>query len=268
MSCHALTTVARVALVFVVVALVAANPGYTQTASEPDANEKKAQGLLNDKAHTFEDLLKRDPGAISNAKKFFVLSKDPGLKQRVASLLVSLREKDPIYFDYLKQQAEQSLKNDMPWPTLYDEHGNKRSKTMDTLNPEFLRWCKEHHQDPASTFEAAYYEIPVPWYYLAASGDARAYPLLIQGLHSHNFMIQTWASWGLARLQDPRAIDEIIGAVRNAPMETRDATAKALLHFPDLKAQAAADALFTNKEYLEALRKEIKVKGSKDLFPY
>lgn len=268
MSCRAFTTFARVVLVFVMVALVASHPGYPQTASEPDANEKKAQGLLNDKAHTFEDLLKRDPGAISNAKEVFVLSKDPVLKQRVASLLVSLGEKDPIYFDYLKQHAEQSLKNDMPWPNLYDEHGNKRSKTIDTLNPEFLRWCKEHHQDPASTFEAAYYEIPVPWYYLAASDDARAYPLLVQGLHSHNFMIQVWASWGLAKLQDPRAIDEIISAVRRAPGETHDSIARALLHFPDPKAQAAADNLFVNKDYLEALRKEIKQKGLKDLFPY
>jgi hypothetical protein len=81
-------------------------------------------------------------------------------------------------------------------------------------------------------------------------------------------MIRTWASWGFARLQDPRAIDEIIDTVHRAPAETLDGIATALLHFHDPKSQAAADALFTNKEYLEALRKEIKVKGSKDLFPY
>ena len=156
----------------------------------------------------------------------------------------------------------------MPWPTLYDEHGAKRSTTVNTLNPDFLKWCKEHHEDPASAFEAAYYEVPVPWYNLAAAGDQRSYSLLIQGLHSHNLMIQVWAAMGLAKLQDPGAIDPIIAAVRNAPAETHDAMAKVLLHFQDSKAQAAADELFAHKEYLEPLRQQIKQQGLKELFPY
>lgn len=266
MKCEPARVIA-ISIVVAVAMLYAFQSAETQ-GRNTQANEEKARGLLNDKRYTFEDLLAGKPETVANAKQIFALTTDPPIKQRFASILLSIGVKDQIYYDYLVSEAQKALDSDMPWPTLYDEHGNKRSKTIDTLDPAFLKWCKEHHQDPRSAFDAAYYEIPVPWYYLAAAGDARAYPLLIQGLHSHNFMIQAWASSGLAKLQDPRAIDEIIGAVQKAPVETHDAVAKALLHFRDPKAQSAADNLITNKEYLEVLRQEIKIKGLKELFPY
>lgn len=253
-------------LLLLVLIIVNASVGSAQRRDDI-AKKREAEQLLNGK-YTFEQLLQREPGAISNAKRVFALTTDTEIKQRLASVLLSLGEKDPVYFDYLKQEAEHALQNDMPWPTLYDEHGAKRSTTVNTLNPDFLKWCKEHHEDPASAFEAAYYEVPVPWYNLAAAGDQRSYSLLIQGLHSHNLMIQVWAAMGLAKLQDPGAIDPIIAAVRNAPAETHDAMAKVLLHFQDSKAQAAADELFAHKEYLEPLRQQIKQQGLKELFPY
>src|SRR5579871_768635 len=227
----------------------------------PATNEERAQELIKDKKYSFEDIRKRDPGAIANVEQIFILTNDARTKGRSASILLIIGVRDQIYFDYLAAEAKAALNSDMPWPTLYDEHGNKITKTIETLNPAFLKWCKKHHRDPGDAFEEAYYGISQPWYDLGAAGDPRFYSLLVRGIHSQNLMIQAFSALGLAKLQDPRAIDEIIGAVRRAPMETHDGMAKALLYFSDPKAQKAADELFLDKRYIGALRDQIKEKG-------
>lgn len=229
------------------------------------SNQEKVDKLLN--KSSFEDLLSGNPGAVANAKEIFSLTSDPKLKQRAASILLSIRKADQVHFDYLTAEAEKAL-NDvdaMPWPTLYDKDGNI---VPDSLNPDFRKWCDVHQVKYLDTFEAAYYEVPAPWYHLAAAGDPRAFDLLIKGLHSKNVMISGLAAEGLAKLQDARAIDEIIAAYHRAPVESRDVIARALLFFPDSRAQSAADRFIKNKEALEIWRKEAESKGPKALFGY
>ncbi len=230
---------------------------------KPD--EKKAQELLNDKKYTFEDLLAGKPETVANAERIFALTTNRRLKQRFASVLLSIGVKDNVYFNYLVSAAKAALSSDMPWPTLYDKDGQIVPKT---INPAFLKWCKERGLDPRDTFEASYYEIPVPWYYLAGSGDPRAYDLLITGLHSANPMIVAWSATGLAKLQNPAAIEEIIEAYHRAPAETRAEIAETLLYFPDPRAQAAAEEFISDKQLLVRRRREIKEKGTKMIFGY
>lgn len=218
--------------------LPCASPGQRSGTHAGPSNEERLQQLAHDKSHTFQDLLNREPQAVANAKEYFSLVKDPKLKQRMASILLSIGVREDIYYNYLATQAKQSLYNDMPWPTVYDEKGNIVPKVM---SPEFLAWCKKRNLNPLDEFEAAYYEIPVPWYYLAGSGDPRVYDLLVAGLHSANPMIVTWSARGLTKLQDSRAIDEIIAAYLRSPVETRYDLAVDLLYFKDPKAQAAAE---------------------------
>jgi HEAT repeat protein len=255
---------AFVASIFMVVVVYGFQLPHTQQ-HNPATNEKKAEELLNDKRYPFEDLLAAKPDAVANAKQIFALTADARLKQRLASILLSVGVKDPLYLDYLTSAAKQALENDMPWPTLYDKEGQIVPKV---INPAFLKWCKERGLDPRDTFEAAYYEIPIPWYYLAGSGDPRGYTLLITGLHSANPMIVAWSATGLAKLQDPAAIEEIIAAYHRAPAETRVEIAESLLYFPDSRAQAAAEEFIRDKELLARRRQKIKEKGTKMLFGY
>lgn len=241
---------------------------YSQEETHAKTNAERAQELLKDQRYSLDDLLQGNPDAVVIAKQIFALTGDSNTKQRIASILVHISTKDSTYFEYLVTEAEKALSNDMPWPTLYDKDGNKKSKTLDSLNPEFLKWCEKHNVDPADAFHAAYYEIPVPWYHLAAAGDPRTYGLLIKGLRSPNPMIVTCASHGLARLQDPRAIDEIILASYRAPLEARYAIAESLLYFPNEKAQQAADEIIVDKKSLSELKKQIQAKGIKWLFSY
>ena len=256
------------AAVFLVVIMhMVAIPARAQETCRCKPDDEKAQELmlLQKKTHTFEDVLNRDPDAIANEMQLFCLTSDPELKQRLASILMSIGVKDKIYFDYLTDAAKKALNNDMPWPTLYDEHGDIIEKGA---SPAFLEWCRKHGVSPNEARSYAYYEIPNPWYYLAAAGDPRAYDLLIEGLHSHNLMIAGTAAQGLAKLQDPRAIPELIATGRGVPGEARFASGQALLYFSDPRAQAAANELITDKNLLERERHEAQTKGVKGLFHY
>lgn len=248
--------------------LPCASPGQRSGTHAGPSNEERLQQLAHDKSHTFQDLLNREPQAVANAKEYFVLVKDPKIKQRVASVLLSIGVRQSLYLDYLTSAAKQALSNDMPWPTLYDTNGETVSKTIDTLNPAFLKWCESHHQYPRSAYEAAYYEIPSPWYHLAAAGDPRAYDLLLAGLHARNPVIASTAARGLAKLGDKRAINEIIAAYHRAPAELRKDFAIDLLYFDDPKAQTSAKELLDDPALVDAWKKEIQQSGIKLLFGY
>lgn len=255
-------------VIFVAVALGITSAGQVQNEVRNKTKDEQAQELLNDGKHSFEDLLKGDPGAIANMKKIFELTTDSNMKLRAASLLIFIKTKESLYFDFLVHEANQALNNDMPWPTLYDKDGNKITKRVSEMNPEFLKWCEAHQANPSDEFFAAYYKIPIPWYHLAGASDPRTYALLIQGLHSRNPMIVGWAAYGLARLRDSRAIDELIDAARHAPNETRYGVIESLVTFADMKAQAAAEELATDKKLLAELRTRVKKPDYKLVFDF
>ncbi len=267
-------------------------------AQQPDkakTNDERAQELitLNNKNHTFEEFLHGNPETVANAKEIFRLSSDAVIKRRIASVLIYLGVTEQAYFDYLVSEARKGLDNPMPWPTAYDEHG----RTNQEITPEYAAWCKKHEVDPNdpkhvayrasdpkflewamerhlnlnNTRYEAYYEIPLAWYDLAAARDPRAYDLLVQGLHSHNLMIAAVAAKGLAKLQDPRSIKELIATGRRVPGEARVGIMEALLYFDDSKAQAAAEELsdvLNDKHHFELIRENAKKQGVKGLFPY
>lgn len=254
-------------LILFIVALRPCASARGQVKSPAQLNQQKAEELLNSKKYSFQDLLNGKPGAVANAKEIFALSDDPNTKLRAGSVLLRIGRGDQVQFDYLTAEARKSLDyaNSMPWPTLYDKDGNI---VPEKPNPEFLKWCEAHKLNAWDTYEAAYYQVPVSWYFLAAAGDPRAYDLLTYGLHSKNVMIVGRAAEGLARLQASQAVDEIIAAGSRAPLETRSSIGQALLCFPDAKAQAAADELIKDKKVLALWRAEAKSKGTKAFFPY
>jgi hypothetical protein len=69
---------------------------------------------------------------------------------------------------------------------------------------------RRHGVEFWDTDRVEFYEMPISWYYFAAAGDPRPYDLLVKGLHFQNLAIAAMAAQGLAKLQDPRAINELI----------------------------------------------------------
>ena len=194
-----------------------------------------------------------------------LLSRATEGKLRIASILLSIGIRSRTYFDYLARAAAKALAHDhdMPWPVLYDDHGEPQS-----LNPALNDWCAAHGVGFWDMHDVAVYEISSPWYFLAAAGDPRAYDLLVKGLHSRNLMIVATAAQGLGKLQDPRAVDELIATGRQVPGEARFGAGQALLFFSDPRAQAAAEEFIPNKTTLEHQRQDIKTRGKHALFPW
>jgi hypothetical protein len=252
-----------VALLISVVHAYAPARSWAQGIKPSVTNQERVEKLRN--KYSFQQLISGDPGAVANAKEIFALTNDPKIKQRAGSILLHIGKADQAQYDYLTGEAEKALDvaNKMPWPTVYDNEG----KIVDKINPEFLKWCAARKVDARDTFESAYFDAPMPWYFLASARDPRAHDLLVRGLRSPNVMIVVYAAEGLARLQASDALDEIIAAARHAPQETRYSIARALLFFPDSKAQAAA-AESMNKADLDLWRKEIKSKGWRAFYDY
>lgn len=263
--CRTLEMGSIIALMTFAPSTLASAPQPQSAAPAKSSEEQVRESVATEKKHTFQDLLHGDPDAVADEKKFFALATDPELKQRVASILLGIGVRDQVYRDYLEHAAREALADETPWP---DRH-NAEGEPVD-WNPVFLKWCEKRGLMPWATFRKVAYEVPTPWYYVAASGDPVFYDLLMQGLRSHNLMIVVWAAEGLAKLQDPRSIEPLIAAGRHAVGEARYGIGKSLLYFSDPRAQAAAEEFYASrqKELLELERKDAKEKGVKGLFQW
>jgi hypothetical protein len=230
-------------------------------------DEEAARELIDDKRFSFQALLHKNPADVANSARVFELTKDSERKLRIASILLSIGVWDPKYSDYLMDEAKKALAHDqdMPWPILYGEDGLAKS-----LNPALGDWCVKHQLSFHDAEKVQKYEIPVAWVYLSAAHDSRAYELLLKGLRSPNVMVAISAAHGLAILQDPRAINEMIFVGRNTQNEARFEIAKSLLYFPDPNAQTVAEELTPEKMKggLELTRREIEARGLKVLLPW
>lgn len=225
--------------------------------------------------HTFANILAGNPAAVCNIEEIFEVTSQTELKERIASILMRIGVRDSVYFDFLSAQARNALASDMPWAELFDKSTGK----VTGVNPAFLEWCRKHGRDQQGAFDEARYKISIPWLYLASTGDPRIYDLLLDGLHAENRIIIGLAAFGLAKLQNPKAIDELIAASSPAIGDARFQIGIALWYFPDPKAQAAADKIIldflpdieakTGKKIpLATLRSSYVERGTKDILNF
>jgi len=126
--------------------------------------------------------------AIPILKEQFVRVREPLLKGKIASVLVSLGSKDDSYWDFLVRLAAPALESDAPDFMSYDSQG--RSKPGPS--PEFAAWAKGHDVTPngpnGTAAEDSVYIFPAEVALLGTTRDPRAIPLLRRGLLSPNHM--------------------------------------------------------------------------------
>ncbi len=124
-------------------------PGQQPAATQHTFEELAAEA----NKHSFQDILNKDPDAVRNIEEIFAATSQNGLKQRIASILMRIGIRDPVYFDFLGGEARKSLAIDMPWPALYDE----KTGMATAVNPAFVRWCEKHHRNQYDALEEARY---------------------------------------------------------------------------------------------------------------
>ncbi len=244
------------------------HPDSGQKSIRTSNDEERASELLSNKKHTFEGVLSKNKSDISNIVSIFALTRDTDIRLRISSILISLGIQEPTYFDYLRAEALKVLAhdNDMPWPFLKDSENAQKQ----TANPVFVKWCKMRRLDFWDVERALEYPKPDTWYYLAAAGNLRYYDLLVKGLHSRNSVIAANAARGLAKIGDPRAVDELLSAGKNASSEEVDGIIQALLYFPEPRAQKAAEnyAAEYKDKMIETYRSEMKERGLRAMFQW
>ena len=158
-------------------------------------------------------------------------------KLSIAAGLVKLKDQDPIYWDFLLEQATLAVDSDVPDP-VFDSRGNPRQTPG---SAEFEAWAQAHHVDANTVIHLTLFGLPGKVLQLGSAGDPRGIPLLRRALQSHNSMIVVMAAKSLAELQDKDSIPFIIEACRRSEVIAGTVAETSLLFFDDSRAQAAVD---------------------------
>jgi len=248
--------------------LAVAHPGQS-----PDAKTRSAAQRVNI-PEAIENARKDDPASIYFVEQIaeagavqavpmleekFERTKDPLDKAHVASALVRLGDTNPNYWDFLVDEATPAVQSQVPDPFQYDAKG----KLIKGISPDFEAWAKAHGAPPGKVYYDQMYLFPGALGLLAMTHDARALPLLREGLSSPNYMIEAEAALGLAELDDQRSVPDIIRACKQAPADAARAIAGSLVYFDDPEAQRTVDRYFS-KESAKA-RREATARGQRPL---
>ena len=201
--------------------------------------------------------------ALPALQEAFTDATDSLTKENIASVLVTVGNKDEVYWSVLSKRAQAIVDCNAPYPLVFDASGKS---IRGALSPEFLEWVKANNlsQDEALNDQMGMF--PVELSFLATTGDPRGLSILRKGLSSPNYQVRAAAGEGLAMLQDKASIPLIIEAARKAPAEAQWGIAQPLVTFDDAQARAAAEELISDKVLLADLKQRAKEKGPRGLW--
>ena len=139
--------------------------------------------------------------AIPALEEQFKRATDVDTKVSIASGLVKLKDRDDSYWNFLLEQATLAVDSNIP-DSVFSESQGKAT----ILGPELQAWADAHNVSVNTAGVHARYDFPSKVLELAATGDPRGIPLLRRALQSRNYLIVTWATKGLAQIQDKESI--------------------------------------------------------------
>jgi hypothetical protein len=187
--------------------------------------------------------------AIPYLEKAFTAERDSLSKSVIASVLITLGDRQDQYWIFLANSMDAILNNGAPSPVDFDAQGRHISGP----SPAFIDWARSHGLSPDDAATEAVYIQPGIFLRSALSGDRRAIPYLRHGLASPNSQIQAFSALGLAELQDKDSIPLIIARCKELPPESAGGVAVALFYFDDKDARTAFD-LFVPKDHAKVMR--------------
>jgi HEAT repeat protein len=185
-------------------------------------------------------------------KENFVDTKDERQKAQIASALISLGDKDDIYWDFLLRLETSLLEGEVSCAVKSDSQG----KPIEGPSSDEA-WAK---QDREFNEMLTFVEI------VATTRNPKGIRLLRRALSSPNSETQNIAASGLARAQDMDSVSLIIDACKNASPDVASSIAHALVYFDDPRAQSAADQYLSNEDVKFA--REQKAEGVGPLGPW
>ena len=180
--------------------------------------------------------------AIPVLEAYFAHSHEPDLRSEVASVLVSLGDEDPQFWNLILNQAQAALSEDPPDPY----------SSAPCSSEAFLKWEKSRKLSHEEACEVVLFAIPQQVRPLADCGDRRVIPVLQQALRSRNRMIQMMAAHGLVLTGDRDAVTLVIEAIEHAPQDRAGDLADNLIESDDPRAQSVLHQYIPDVNFSEA----------------
>ena len=186
--------------------------------------------------------------AIPVLESYFARSHEPELRSEIASVLVSLGDKDPQFWKLILDQAQAVLSEDPPDPF---EMGQAGESSAPCSSEALLNWAKSRNLSLEEACREASLGIARirP---LVDSGDRRVIPVLQGALKSRNRFIQMMAAQGLVLTGDRDAITLVIEAIELAPQDRAGALAESLIESDDPRAQSVLHQYLPDINFPEA----------------
>lgn len=179
-------------------------------------------------------------------------------RQRIAWLLVTSGHKDDIYIKFLTDAAERAIADPTPSPFKIVD-GSIQAGQYDE---RFSAWCASTGISPEEAQRRATEDLPAAVFWLARTGDSRAFDVLMRGLHHPNPLISLQAAYGLGLIGDTRALGPLMEVARTAPKGNEVAYARALSFFDDERAtRLGAELVGDEKRFLELRARVLRENG-------
>jgi hypothetical protein len=173
--------------------------------------------------------------AIPVLEAYFAGSHEPDLRSEVASVLVSLGDEDPQFWNLILNQAQAALSEDPADPY---EMGKAGESSAPCSSEAFLKWEKSRSLSHEEACKKALFAIPQQLRPLADCGDRRVIPILQQALKSRNRFIQALAVHGLVLTGDRDALTLVIETIEHAPQDRAGDLADSLIESDDPRAES------------------------------
>ena len=230
----------------------AAQAAEEQCLPPPDPIEALKRNDVESMSYVGQAAATHPAETVAVLKKNFVNTQDERRKAEIASALISLGDKDNIYWDFLLRLETSLLEGEVSSAVKSDSQG----KPIEGLS-EDEAWVKQNREFSEML---TFVEI------VAETREPRGVRLLRRALSSPDYQFQTFAAAGLVRARDNDSIPLIIDACKNASPDVASSIAQALVYFDDPRAQSAADQ-YLSKEDVKAAREE-KANGIGPLGPW
>jgi len=207
------------------------------------------QGIV-DATYYIELAAHVEPGrAIPVLEAYFARSHESDLRNEIASVLVSLGDEDPQFWNLILSQAQSALSEDAPDP--FGMEGVS-GHTSPCTSEAFLNWAKNRNLTHDEACKEAMQGVPEKFRPLADAGDRRAIPVLQKALNAQNSLIQVMAAHGLVLTGDRDAITLVIEAIERAPQNQARHLADSLIEADDPRAESVVHQYMPDVNFLEA----------------
>lgn len=191
-----------------------------------------------------------DPGRVVPVlEAYFARTGEADFRSEIASVLVSLGDTDPRFWNLILEQAEAAIASDPPSPFAIDSGSGSDQPCSSS---EFRTWAEGHDLALEEACNQAAYVLPAKLLPLAQTGDPRTIPILRKALDARRWLIQTVAAHGLILSSDPDAVRLILAAIQHAAPFQAHSLADLLIESDDPRAEAVVRQYLPDVNLAEA----------------